>query len=243
MKRWIALASVMIGVVLVAITNAAGVGIPVLDVENLMQNVLSYAQHVITATNSATQVVNQATQIAYQARNALPLTVSLSDPAFTEFQKVNGSMSAINGLGQSLTSLTQRYNTLYGPSTSLSPQQLRDSASQQDAALTEENLNAITAQAGIVANANAGTSELQTIMDKSRAAQGNLEATQATNELVGQLVKQELKTQEMLALHSRVISSDIAQRQSEEQAARAEHSWTMRNWNNKSSASPASDFP
>ena len=115
----------------------------------------------------------------------------------------------------------------------LSPQQLRDRALQQDAALTEENLNSITAQAGIVANANAGTSELRTIMDKSRAAQGNLEATQATNELVGQLVKQEMKTQEMVALHSRVISSDIAQRQSEEQAARAEHSWTMRNWSNK----------
>ncbi len=110
MKRWIALASVIIGVVLVLITNAAGVGIPVLDVENLMQNVLSYAQHVITATNSSTQVVNQATQIAYQARNALPLNVSLSDPAFTEFHKVNSTFSAIAGLGHSLTSLTQRYN-------------------------------------------------------------------------------------------------------------------------------------
>jgi conjugal transfer/entry exclusion protein len=80
-------------------------------------------------------------------------------------------------------------------------------------------------------------------MARAREAQGNLEATQATNELVGQLVKQEIKTQEMVALHSRVISSDIAQRQSEKDAAALKHQRNIEAWGKKSSATPLSEFP
>ncbi len=247
MKRWITAgltSSALLGFFFIFASVCRSGGVPVIDVENLVQNVLNYAQNVISAANSSTQVANQVTQLAYQARNVLPLNVSLTDPGFSELQQLNSTLSSVAGLGHSLQSVSQRYNNLYGSGISIiSPQQLRDRALQQDVALREENLNSIAAQSGIVAGANAGASELKTIMDKSRVAQGNLEATQATNELVGQLVKQQLKTQEMVALHSRVISSDIAQRQSEEEAGKAEHSWSMRNWSQKSSASPIADFP
>ncbi len=247
MRRWITAgltSSVLLGFFFIFAPVSRSGGVPVIDVENLVQNVLNYAQNVISATNSSTQVANQVTQIAYQARNVLPLNVSLADPGFSELQQLNSTLSSSAGLGHSLQSVSQRYNNLYGSGTSgMSPQQLRDMASQQDVALREENLNSIAAQSGIVGSANAGASELQTIMAKSRAAQGNLEATQATNELVGQLVKQQLKTQEMVALHSRVISSDIAQRQAEKDAAALKHQRNIEAWGKKSSATPLSEFP
>ncbi len=219
------------------------VGMVVLDPENLMANLQNYIQNFTTAANSYTQVANQASQLSYQVRNALPLNVSLNDPLFSELQRVNSAISTVQGVGYSLSAIQQRYGDLYANLSGSTPEQLRQRAQKQDLALQEENLNSIAFQAGIVENAGTSASELGKIMDKSRAAQGNLEATQATNELVGQLVKQEIKTQEMVALQSRVVSSEVAQRQSEEQAAKAEHSWSMRNWSQKSSASPISDFP
>jgi type IV secretion system protein TrbJ len=248
MKRW-TIAGLTCSVLVVCFLGFASLStsgvVTVFDPQNFMQNIRNEIQNFISATNSYTQVANQVSQLSYEIRNVVPLTLSLVDPLFEEYQQMNRAIESVKSVGYSLTSIRDRYVDLYEnlSASSLSPLQLREKIQRLDLALREENLNSILFQGGIVQSAPRDLSELGRIMARSREAQGNLEATQATNELVGQLLKQEIKTQEMVALHSRVISSDIAQRQAEEQAARAEHSWNMRNWSKKSSASPRSDFP
>lgn len=79
---------------------------------------------------------------------------------------------------------------------------------------------ALALQAETVAQAEADAAALDRLLAQSQGASGNLDATQATNELVGLNVAQGLRTQQLLATQARAEALDRARALEETEAAR-----------------------
>src|SRR3546814_20923407 len=81
-------------------------------------------------------------------------------------------------------------------------------------------------QAQVVQNVEVDSGELARLVTQSQAAVGNLQALQATNQLIALSTKQQLQTQEMVAAQSRAEQLESTRAPTaQEQALTASHTF------------------
>lgn len=228
-------------------------GMTVFDPKNFSVNTVTKANSVTQVSYQASMVtkqtqmvLNQIQQLKNEALNLTGLNVILNDPLYNDIRAIYSSIQQVKGVGYSTTTVQDKYKNIFydiaiNPQAT-HPNTVEGELQNQKLAVREEIVNGVATQAALVANSKAGISEVNTIMEKSRSASGNLEATQATNELLGQLISQDIKTQQMIAINGRMMAAQEAQMQGIEYAAIEKHEWNMQNFGKPSTAKSKPDI-
>lgn len=184
----------------------------------------NYSQNLLTAARTLQSVNNQIRSLQNEAQSLLNESQNLKTIGFPELQSLTQKLQQIDVLmGQAqgvrfqVSTLNQQFRQLYPMGSSA-----LSLSAQVTAARTrlDNEMNAfehtMTVQAQVVENVQSDSSALSALVDRSQGAEGALQATQATNQLLALTAKQQFQIQQLLAAQYR---ADALARASRAQAA------------------------
>lgn len=184
----------------------------------------NYSQNILTAARTLQQINNQITMLQNQAKHLLTM-------GFPELSALSQTMTSINQLMSQAQSLEFKVANIDKEFSSMFPtsfnqaltmsQHVTAARSRMDASMAAFR-QTMTVQAQIVENVTADASNLSGIVDRSQSAQGSLQATQATNQLLALIAKQQFQIQNLMAAQYHAEALDKANRtqsQSDAQSA------------------------
>jgi P-type conjugative transfer protein TrbJ len=206
-----------------------GVGDIVFDPTNLLQNTLTAIRTLQSNINEATQIANevrmianQVQQLAYEVQNLATLPLSLWHDLQAELRTYTSLLQQAQGLSFQLSQIpgqvAQLYRTAGRPATSSAA--LLQQATRWTAQLQQASATALQAQS-VWERLTGQQTRLQQALSASETAHGNLQVSQATNQLLGVLAEQQGSLQQILAASSRAEASLLALQAAQDEAARA----------------------
>ena len=217
--------------VAVALTISASVATPrsamaqwaVIDVSNLAQNILQAARMLQQINNQIQSLQNEATMLQNMGKNLSSLNFSSLSAMTSDLQRIGTLMNEAQGISfnvQSVqTAYQQRYPQQYGAGTSI-PQLLTDAQGRwQDARSGFQQTMLVQSQ--IAQTVQTDTGKLADLVNASQGAAGNLQVTQATNQLLALSIKQQLQIQTLLAAQGRAEALSGANNAEAEEEGRA----------------------
>lgn len=184
----------------------------VFDPSNYAQNVLQAARSLQQINNQIQGLQNQILMLQNQARNLQRMDYSSLYAIQSGLGHITSLMRQADGIAFDLEQTDRVFAEQY-------PQQYGASVSQdqlsQDARRRWENSVAalhqtMRMQAQVSANIESDTEELSRLIGQSEAAQGNLQASQATNQLIALSAKQQLQAQGLTAAQYRADALEKA---------------------------------
>ena len=196
----------------------------VFDPENYAQNVLQAARTLEQINNQIQALQNQIRMLENMARNLERMEHSSMASISNALRQINGLMHRADGIAFRMTATDQEFSRLY-------PMQYADAITSNALAIDARNRweasmsglrQTMLVQSQVVENVEADTDELSLLVNESQAAVGNLQATQATNQLLALSTKQQLQTQNLLAAQYRAEAMERARAAEDEEAARAQ---------------------
>lgn len=198
-------------------------GWPVFDASNYAQNVLEASRALQQINNQIRQLQNQALMLQNQALDLKSLNVSQLSVMVGDLGQISSLMNQAQGIAFNVkateAAFKQSYPTSYGLSTTNA--QLASDAHQRWQDSMSAFQDTLRVQAQVAQNVQSDSATLSTVTTASENAVGNLQAAQATNQLLALSVKQQLQIQNLMAAQNRAISLDQARRAEEEEQARA----------------------
>lgn len=184
----------------------------VFDPSNYAQNLLQAARALEQVNNQIQQLQNEATMLTNMGRNLTTLNTSELSSMVGALSQISTLMSAANGIALNVsatdTAWAQNYPTSYAATTTVTS--LAGDAQtrwQQAMAAFQQTLQV---QAQVVQNVQADTTTLSNLVNTSQGAVGNLQVTQATNQLLALSTKQQLQIQNLMAAQYRASALDSA---------------------------------
>lgn len=190
----------------------------------------NYSQTVLTAARSLQQINNQIQSLQNEAQMLLNQAKNLSRIDFPQLQELTRSLQQIDQLmGQAqgvsfrVDGLDQQFNRLFpqrfGQALS-SDAQVIAARGRLDTAMAAYR-QTMTVQARVVENIAGDAQALGSIVARSQGAEGALQATQATNQLLALTAKQQFQIQNLMAAQYRAQAIEAARRVQAESDARA----------------------
>lgn len=217
------LAPVLLAAPALLATSPAHAQFTVFDPTNYSQNLLSAARALQQINNQIQQLQNQATMLTNQAKNLMRLD-------FPEVQAITQTVSQIDRLMAEAKRISFRVETAGGQFNQLFPQSLHGALttdasvaaarSRYDAAMAAYT-NTVNVQSSVVGGIASDTITLAAITARSQGAQGQLQASQATNQLLALVAKQQLEISQLMAAQYRAQTLDAANRAQAEAEGRA----------------------
>ena len=193
----------------------------------------NYAQNVLTAARTLEQINNQIRMLQNQAQSLINEAKNLGRISFPELQALKQTMQQIDQLmGQAqgiqfkVASLDQQFRSLYPDSFAQSlttSQQVQSARARMDTARAAFE-QTMTVQAQVVENIAADQAALSGIIARSQGAEGALQASQATNQLLALVTKQQFQIQTLMAAQYRaeaIERANQAQSRTDAQSASA----------------------
>ncbi|WGO96436.1 hypothetical protein QCD61_28145 (plasmid) [Pseudomonas viciae] len=234
MNTWLRKKSRLHNAVAVAVLSGAltigqvnATGIPVVDVANLSQTM-------ITALNAVTSVANQAVQIANEVKmiqNQLQSLSMLGNSSFgvlnsnlnNQLSQLDGVLSTVKGVGFQINNVDNQFRTMFPEGTDWSTKDVSQyggyfekwSAQVQDSAKT-----AMQSQ-GVIENVRRNNLEASNILSQAKGADGEVRQLQAVNQMLGVLAGQMSDMTVALTAGGRSSASIAAAGQAERDAQRA----------------------
>lgn len=206
----------------VMMTGTPAQAIPVFDSSN-------YAQNVLTAARTLQQINQQVQQLQNEARMLLNMERNLSRIDFPQLgqlqqrlQEIDRLMGQAQGIDFRVDQLDDRLRQLFPNSLDqlLSRDQtVARARAQLDAAMSAFR-QTMGVQNQIVANVRTDAQALAEIVAQSQGAEGSLQVSQATNQLLALTAKQQLQIQNLMASQFRAESIEQARRGQIEREAR-----------------------
>ena len=195
----------------------------VYDPANYAQNVLQAARELQSVTNQIQSLQNEAVMIEGMTRNLDHLDFSSLARMTASLQQIGQLMGQAQGIGYQIEQTDQRFRAMFpgsqAPSTTDAA--VRDATNRLQAVLSAFH-DTMATQSRIVTEAGNDASNLADLVTQSQGARGNLQVSQATNQLLALVAKQQIELQAMLASQGRAEAMDRAaqaQAQSDAQAA------------------------
>lgn len=189
----------------------------------------NYSQNLLTAARTLQQINNQIQSLQNEAQMLLNQGKNLSRIDFPQLRELQQRLSDIDRLmGQAqgidfrIDQLDERFHQLYPQSFDQAlrrDQRVARARDQLDTAMSAFR-QTMGVQNGIVDNVRSDTAALAEIVARSQGAEGSLQATQATNQLLALATKQQLQIQNMMAAQFRAESIEQARRGQIEREAR-----------------------
>lgn len=194
--------------------SAPAQAIPVFDASN-------YAQNLLIAARTLSQVNNQVKQLQNDAQMLTDMGKHLSKIDFPQLQQLQAKMQEIDklmgqaqGLNFKVGELDKQYQKLFpGGFDSLARADSRVAAARArlDAAAAQFR-QSMGVQSQIVDNIQSDSAALSAIVGRSQSAEGSLQVSQATNQLLALASKQQFQLQQLVAAQFRSDAIDQARR-------------------------------
>ena len=239
---------VMISVFMVSIVAVSYSSVTVYDPYNWTENFFTAMQAVQENQQLLGQIQNQMTMINNDYQNLRALQANIGDTPFQSAQDIDAMLARIQGVGYSLQNLDRGYQELYqqfgGIIQGASPSDIQAKRLSQIVATANTNMDSMRVQAQVIAGIRDDLDTTDRVLRGSRNAQGNLDVQQYGNELAAMQIKQQMKTQQLLAVQNRLESTRLAEAQAKDYEMEQDYKYRMREWGTrKSTAVPSNDFP
>jgi len=196
----------------------------VFDPTNFTENVLQASRELEQIQNQIQSLQNEATMLTNMDKNLQALGLNELGPILSDLDQVRSIVNQPLGIGFDVGT-TQAAFGQYWPATYASG---TPNATLQSDGLTrwtdamQSFLQTLSIGAQVVRNVENDAASLSALVGASQGASGNLEATQATNQLLALSTKQQLQTQSLLAAQYRAETLNLANEQEAEVRGRAE---------------------
>jgi P-type conjugative transfer protein TrbJ len=195
----------------------------VFDPSNYSQNVLTAARALQQVNNQIKALQNQAQSLINQARNLSRIGFPELQAIMSTLQRIDQLMGQAQGIQFRASGLEQQFRTLFPTSFSqllTSSQHAGEAKARMETAMAAFQ-HTMGVQAQIVETVQTDANMLGSIIAKSQNAEGALQATQATNQLLALSAKQQLQIQTLMAAQYRAEAIDAASRAQMQADARA----------------------
>jgi P-type conjugative transfer protein TrbJ len=204
-------------------SSPASAQIATFDAGNYSQNILTAARTLQQINNQIQSLQNEASMLINQAKN-------LSRIDFPQLQQITQKLQAIDRLMGQAQDISFRVDGIDEQYRKLFPEQF-DAALKRDSQVTaaKARLDAqmsafrqtMGVQSQVVENVQADAQTLSELVSKSQGAEGALQVTQATNQLLALTAKQQFQIQNLMAAQYRAQSTEAARRAQAEIDGRA----------------------
>jgi len=218
--------------------DPAAAQISVFDPTNYAQNILQAARALQQINNQIQSLQNQASMLQNMARNLSRIDFPQLQALEQRLQQINQLMGQAQGIDFRVDQLDARMRALFPQNFDalLSADQRVAAARARLDAATASIRQTMSVQSGIAENVRSDAQTLAEIVGRSQNAEGALQASQATNQLLALATQQQLQLQQLLAAQFRSESIDQARRAQAEQEGRETtrrflgdgHAWTPR---------------
>lgn len=209
---------------LLALAVAAFIGVmpaahaqwAVIDATNLVQNTLTAVRTLEMIENQVSQLQNQAQMLVNQAKHLQSLDYNSLSSLLSLLSKSNALISQAQGLTFDVTQAQATFTRLYGTSytTSTSNAQMLADAKERWTQTQGALSTATQVQSQVAQNLLDDQDTLSTLVNKSQSAVGELQATQATNQLLALLIRQLIQAQQLQLSQGRASALEEARRSS-----------------------------
>jgi type IV secretion system protein TrbJ len=189
----------------------------------------NYSQNLLTAARTLSQINNQIKMLQNQAQSLINQAKNLSTISFPELQALKQTLQQIDQLmGQAqgiqfkVSGLDQQFRSMFPTSFNAaltSNQQVTAARTRLDTSMAAYK-QTMTVQAQVVENIAADEANLSNIVSRSQSAEGALQASQATNQLLALVAKQQFQIQTLMAAQFRADALERANRTQAQSDAR-----------------------
>jgi P-type conjugative transfer protein TrbJ len=212
--------------VMAAVTSStpAHAQFTVFDPTNYSQNILTAARTLQQINNQITMLQNQAMSLANQGKNLATITFPELQAITQTIQQIDRLMGQARGIQYRVANLDEQFRAMFPTSFDkalTNNQHVVDARARLDTSM-DAYKQTMTVQAQVVENIAADEATLSGIVSRSQAAEGALQASQATNQLLALLAKQQFQLQTLMAAQFRadaIARSTRTQAQADAQAA------------------------
>lgn len=194
----------------------------VFDPTNYGQNLLTAARALEQINNQVRSLENQAQSLRNQAKHLASLPTSVVGQLASTITQMNSLISQAKNISFDVQTAQQDFQRLY-------PREYAAAISSdkmvQDATARWDNSydglkQSLTVQSAIVSSLDQDGQMLRTLMARSSAAVGSLQAQQSGNELLALQIKQSLQAQALMATQARADTLRAAEQQASAAAAK-----------------------
>jgi len=221
--------------VLIALTVVTAAAVPgwylinrasafvVFDPSNYAQNVMTAARALTQINNQIQSLQNENVMLQNQAKNLQNLNYSSLTALTSALQQIDVLMGQAQGITYNVNATDASFRQLYPQqySSAVTSNQLVLDARGRWQSSMDAYRQTMDVQAQVVQNVQADRTLLSDIVTASQGAVGNLQAEQATNQLLALSAKQQLQIQNMMAAQYRAESMDRARAAESQEAGRA----------------------
>lgn len=198
----------------------------VFDAQNYVQNLLQAARALQQINNQIQSLQNEAMMLQNMGTNLKSLKMSQLGTMVSALTQISNLMNQGQGIAFNVNATNTAFAQTYPPSYPAGTPQSTLAADalkrwQDTMAAFQQTLQV---QAGVAQNVQADTATLTTITNASQGAVGNLQVSQATNQLLALSVKQQLQIQNLMAAQYRATSLDQARNAEAEAQAQSQFS-------------------
>lgn len=195
----------------------------VFDSANYSQNLLEAARALQQINNQIRQLQNQAAMLQNMGRNLTSLNSSQLSSMVTALSSISTLMEQGQGIAFNVDATTHAFAgsfPLTYPAATTS-ETLEQGARQrwQDAMAAFQKT--LQVQAQVAQNVQADSATLSRLVGESQGAQGNLQVSQAGNQLLALSTKQQLQIQSLMAAQYRATALEQARRAEAEEEGHA----------------------
>lgn len=196
----------------------------VFDPTNYSQNLLTAARALQQVNNQIQQLQNEATMLQNMGKNLASLNVSQLGTMISALSQISGLMNQGSGIAFNINATQAAWASFFPGNYALGTPTVTFAANaqsrwQQAMAAFQQ---ALQIQSQIVQSVQGDSTTLSTLVNASQGAVGNLEVTQATNQLLALSTKQQLQIQNLMAAQYRASALDSARAAETEAAAQSE---------------------
>lgn len=191
----------------------------------------NYGQNILTAARTLEQINNQIRMLQNQAQSLINQAKNLTTIGFPELQALQQTLQQIDRLmGQAqgiqfqVSGLDQQFKAMFPNDLNAALKtnaQVIAARSRLDTSLAAFK-QTMAVQSQVVENVAADAANLREIVARSQGAEGALQATQATNQLLALVAKQQFQIQTLMAAQYRAEAMERAgrlQQQTDAQSA------------------------
>ena len=205
-------------------TIVPSVALTVFDPKNFAQNLLGAVRTLQVVNNQIEQLQNEARVLTNMGKHLERLDYSSATQLQFALNQIGLLMHQAEGLAFDVAAVEAEYVRLYPHeyTTAVTSDALVRDARERWALSRQAFKHSMLVQSQITANLEQDTATLDRLLLESQSAVGSLQAQQASNELAALAIKQQLQTQQLLAVHHRAEALERARAVLAQEHARVE---------------------
>lgn len=203
----------------------------VFDPQNYAQDLIQAARALQQINNQIQSLQNEAMMLQNMGTNLKSLNTSQLGTMVTALTQISTLMNQGQGIAFNVnatnTAFAQTYPQSYPNGTTTTTLQADALKRWQDSMAAFQQT--LTIQAQVAQNVQADTATLTSLTNASQGAVGNLQVSQATNQLLALSTKQQLQIQSLMAAQYRATALDQARSAEDQEEARSAFSTFLGN--------------